>query len=207
MTDHEGTAPERLVSLPADPRPVPTLIITQTSPPSGGVLPRWVCFLATGTMVILGWAAAVWTATHLTADPILHTVALFAHLAALVGGFGAVLAIDFFALLWLSGRRGFPDVIRVASGLHVLIWAGLAGLVLSGVLLQPDLSAPLTRVKIGLVLLIALNGLHIQAVQHRLEQPAAVTSRMLLTRSVISNVLSQVGWWGAMAIGYLNSQN
>ncbi|SBW22223.1 hypothetical protein FDG2_2318 [Candidatus Protofrankia californiensis] len=207
MSDHKGTAPERLVSLPADPRPVPALVITQASPPGSVVLPRWARFLAAGTILILGWAAAVWTAIHVTADPVLHTVALFVHLAALVAGFGAVLAIDFFALLWLSGRRSFPDLIRVADGLHLLIWAGLVGLVLSGVLLHPDLSAPLTRVKIGLVLLIALNGLHLQAVQHRLEQSATTASRMLLARSVISNLLSQIGWWGAMGIGYLNSQN
>ncbi|WP_250281039.1 MULTISPECIES: hypothetical protein [unclassified Frankia] len=206
MTDGGGTAPDQLISLAADTRPVPALIITQASPPNGGVLPRWARFLAAGMILIIGWAAAVWTATHVTADPVLHTAALFVHLASLVAGFGAVLAIDFFALLWLSGRRSFPDIIRVADGLHLLIWAGLAGLVLSGVLLHPDLSTPITRVKIGLVLLIALNGLHIQAVQHRLERSATVASRMLLARSVISNLLSQAGWWGAMGIGYLNSQ-
>ncbi|AEH07984.1 MULTISPECIES: hypothetical protein [Protofrankia] len=206
MSDHEGLAPDRIVSLPVDPRPVPALIVSRASSPGSGVLPRWVCFLAIGMMIILGWVAAVWTATRLTADPALHAAALFVHFAALVAGLGAVLAIDFFGLLWLSGRCGFPDVIRVASGLHVLIWAGLAGLVLSGVLLQPDLSAPLTRVKIGLVLLIALNGLHIQAVQHRLRL-AAAASRALLVRSMISNLLSQAGWWGAMGIGYLNSQH
>ncbi|KDA41683.1 hypothetical protein E0F15_16250 [Frankia sp. B2] len=207
MRDHGDKVPERLVSLPADPRPVPVLVIAQPSPPASGVLPRWAVFLATGTALVVGWAAAVWTAAHLTADPTLHTAALFVHLAALVGGFGAVLAIDFFALSWLFGRRSFPDVIRVASGLHVMIWAGLAGLVLSGILLHPDLSRRLTQVKIGLVLLIALNGLHIWAIQHRLEQSATVPSRALLARSIISNLLSQAGWWGAMVIGYLASQD
>ncbi|ALO06054.1 hypothetical protein AQF52_0456 [Streptomyces venezuelae] len=46
--------------------------------------------------VVTVWASCTWMSLHLHADPLLHKVALFAHLASLILGFGAVLAIDYY---------------------------------------------------------------------------------------------------------------
>ncbi|WP_322767338.1 hypothetical protein [Frankia sp. Cr1] len=186
------------------PRSVPAVIVAMSGDTRRN-LPTWALFAA-GGVVTVGWAAAVWTATHLQADPTLHAVALFGHLAALVVGLGSVLAIDCFGLLWLLGRRRLDEVLAVASGLHLAIWGGLAGLVLSGVLLHPDLSAPLTRVKLLLVLVVAFNGLHIWSVHQHLVRSAGAPSRLLLARSGISAAVSQAGWWVATVIGFLAAQ-
>ncbi|ARZ68555.1 hypothetical protein M1P56_31325 [Streptomyces sp. HU2014] len=166
------------------------------------------------------WAAAVWTAVHLTADPLLHDVALFAHLASLVVGFGAVLTVDWLGLLWLLGRRPLPEVLRTADAVHLPIWLGLAGLVGSGVLLHPDPGSPLTQVKLGLVLLVALNGVHAWTLGPALaalsgprgadapgDAPGAPVSRALTARCASTVLVSQLGWWGATVIGFLNSRH
>ncbi|QKV97439.1 hypothetical protein HUT19_06385 [Streptomyces sp. NA02950] len=156
----------------------------------------------------LGWAGSVWVASHVEADPVLHTAALFAHLGALVLGMGAVLTVDYYGLLWILGRRTLRQVLDFMGPLHVPIWTGLTGLVLSGVMLHPDPAAPLTRIKLVLVLVIALNGVHAgnlhRGLAERDERPPA---RRLLIRGGISAVVSQLGWWGALGIGFVNSQS
>ncbi|WP_228473285.1 hypothetical protein [Streptomyces cyaneochromogenes] len=58
-----------------------------------------------------------------------------------------------------------------------------------------------------LVLLIALNGVHAQALHRTLvDRAGSRPPRRLLVRGVISAVLSQLGWWGALTIGFLNSR-
>ncbi|WP_171165017.1 hypothetical protein [Streptomyces sp. I05A-00742] len=182
------------MSAPAGPAPLVTRPVLHTAAAAG------LCAL---------WAAAVWTAVHLRADPHLHDVALFVHLASLLVGFGAVLTVDWLGLLWLTGRRELPEVLRTAGAVHLPVWLGLAGLVGTGVLLHPDPGSPLTRVKLGLVLLVALNGLHARTLQPRMEAVAAgrtPASRALTVRCAVTVLLSQLGWWGATVIGFLNSR-
>lgn len=166
--------------------------------------------LAAGTLAVcLVWAASAWTAGQLHADPALHTVALFVHLAALVLGLGAVLAIDYYGLLWLTGRRTLRQVVEFTAPLHVPVWGGLAGLTLSGVMLEPQLSSGLTQLKLLLVLVIALNGVYATAMHRSLaahadgERPPT----RLLARGAASAVVSQVGWWGAVLIGFYNTRH
>ncbi|WP_031488195.1 hypothetical protein, partial [Streptomyces bicolor] len=100
------------------------------------------------------------------------------------------------------------QALEFAGPLHVPVWAGLAGLVLSGTVLDPDPRAPLTRVKLVLVLLIALNGVHAQALHRTLvDQAGSRPPQRLLVHGALSAVLSQLGWWGALTIGFLNSQS
>ncbi|MFF8774614.1 hypothetical protein [Kitasatospora sp. NPDC015120] len=163
---------------------------------------------AAAAAVCLLWAASAWTAGHLHTDPALHTVALFGHLAALVAGFGAVLAIDYYGLLWLLGRRSLREVVHFTSPLHVPVWGGLLGLTLTGVLLEPHLDAGLTQLKLVLVLVIALNGVYAGTLHRRL---AAYGERRppapLLARGAASALVSQAGWWGAVLIGFYNTQH
>ena len=173
--------------------------------------PPW-ALVALGVLACAIMAAACWTASHVHADPPLLTAARFLHLAALVVGLGAVLAVDWLALLWLLGRRRLSDVLQTACALHTPIWLGLGGLVLSGLFLHPDLASPLTLIKLGLVLAVMLNGLYAQWIGQRLgrlqkepESEAGVVPRRLLMQTGIAASISQVGWWGASVIGFLNS--
>ncbi|MBT2369138.1 hypothetical protein J7E88_28435 [Streptomyces sp. ISL-10] len=174
---------------------------------SRGSVPRRLLWPA-DVLVFLVWAASVWVATRVEAGPGLRTAALFVHLGALVLGMGSVLTIDYYGLLWLCGKRTLSQVLDFAAPLHLLVWTGLAGMVLSGVVLGPDPAAALIRVKLALVLLIAINGVHAQALHRTLqEQGDEGATRRLLVRLGISAVLSQLGWWGAVGIGFLNSQS
>ncbi|MFG3054682.1 hypothetical protein ACGFZP_27515 [Kitasatospora sp. NPDC048239] len=154
------------------------------------------------------WAGCTWAAGHLHADPALHTVALFVHLASLVVGFGAVLAIDYLGLLWLLGKRTLRNVLDLTAPLNVPVWGGLAGLTFSGILLEPNLDSGLTRLKLVLVLLIALNGVHATALHPRLESYGALRPPThLMARAAGSAGLSQLGWWGAVVIGFYNTRH
>ncbi|MFD0149779.1 hypothetical protein ACWGQ4_22665 [Streptomyces sp. NPDC055721] len=164
--------------------------------------------LAATTGVVTVWAACTWMSLHLHADPVLHRVALFAHLASLVLGFGTVLVIDYYGLLWLIGRRSLPDTIEGTAALHAPVWLGVGGLLLTGTLLHPDPTAPLTQVKLLLVLVIALNGVHATALHHRLADLGHRSPTTgLLMRGGASAVVSQISWWGAVVIGFLNSRS
>ncbi|MGH3929579.1 MAG: hypothetical protein ACRDTF_06340, partial [Pseudonocardiaceae bacterium] len=170
-----------------------------------GPLPLWMMLgLGAGATTTLG--SVVWAASHLQPDDALRTGALFVHLAALVVGFGSVIAVDWMALLWLLGRRSLDELMKVATAAHVPIWLGLVGLVLSGALARPDLSEALTWIKLTLVWLVTLNGLHVYAIGERLRRlcDGAVPAG-LLRRARTAAALSQLGWWGAMIIGFANS--
>jgi hypothetical protein len=159
-----------------------------------------------GLVALAGWSAALWVSVHVQADPLLYRAALFVHLASLVAGLGSALTIDYLALLWLLGRRTLREVLTVSRGTALLVWTGLAGLVGSGALLSPDLDNGLTRLKLALVLVVALNGAFTGVVQHRLEETGGRASPALLGVGVATAMVSQVGWWGAAVVGFLNSQ-
>ncbi len=166
---------------------------------------QWASVGIAALAVALGLTGALWTADHLQADPTLIRVALFAHLASLVVGFGAVLAVDWVALLWLLRRRALIDVLHTAGNAHVPIWAGYSGLVASGMLLQPDLANPVTQVKLALVLVIGWNGVLATVLHRRLtRRPHAPLERRLVVTAAGAATVSQLGWWGAMTLGFLN---
>ncbi|MBT2545572.1 hypothetical protein J7E99_34010 [Streptomyces sp. ISL-44] len=170
-------------------------------------LPSWCGTAAASVAVCLGWAATTWIALHLRADVTLHTAALFVHLASLILGFGAVLAIDYYGALWLMGRKTLREVLDFTAPLHVPVWAGLGGLLFSGAFLHPDLSSPLTCVKLGLVLVLSLNGVQASALHRRLAAVDGPVSRPLTIRGAVTASVSQAAWWGAVAIGFLNGRH
>jgi hypothetical protein len=138
----------------------------------------------------------------------LHDVVLLGHLAALALGLGAVLAIDWHGLLWLLRRIELAELLTVTSRLTTPVWLGLTGLVASGALLSPDTDSPLTRLKLVLVALVTVNGLHAGALHGALQRAGASGAplpRGLLLRGLAAGAVSQLGWWGATAIGMLNA--
>ena len=157
--------------------------------------------------LVAGWITMMLAVPHLPAATGVRPFALFVHLAALVLGMGAVLSLDWFGLMWMLGRQDLLSLVRVAQVAHTPIWLGLAGLSLSGVLLAPDTSAPLTVLKLVAVLVVALNGLSAAQVQQRLLACEGRTPpRRLLLTAVLVATVSQAGWWTATVVGFLNAQ-
>ncbi|HET8779085.1 MAG TPA: hypothetical protein VFM66_03360 [Agromyces sp.] len=160
--------------------------------------------------VSAGWAASVWLGTVLAPPEWLHAVALFVHLASLIVGLGAVLVVEWYALLWATEWRSVRDLRQVDSTVKLLVWAGLIGLLASGALLQPDLQAPTTIVKLVAVLVVSLNGVALTQWTDYLKRfPRKMRFRALprwiRIRFVSSAVLSQLAWWTAVVIGMINS--
>lgn len=153
-------------------------------------------------------ALVLWISAHVDADPTLHTVALFVHLASLVLGFGAVLVADYLVLVWLSGRCTLAEAIAGAGRLHLPIWAGLVGLIASGALLEPDLTSVMTRIKMILVLILTINGLQALILSRRMTHhlPVPLTPR-LMAWGATTALTSQICWWGAVWIGFWNAEN
>lgn len=160
-----------------------------------------------GVAVTLTWGAGLWVAGHVDADPALATAALFVHLVALVVGFGAVLAIDWLGTLWLLGRLRLDFLLHVAAYLRAPIWLGLSALLVSGVLLGPDLDSAAVRVKLLLVLLVGWNGVLVEVLQRRLRRLGSTPpGRPLLLVAAAVALTSQAGWWGALMIAFLRGR-
>lgn len=171
--------------------------------PHGQVpVPPWLVHVAAAVALFAALLGGLWASTHLHTDEVLGHVVRFGHVSALVLAFGAVLAIDWVAMLWLLGRRRLDDVLRAAADAQVPIWVGYAALVVTGLLLEPDLANPLTRLKVGLVLLVGWNGL-VALWLHRLLSDRPRRAHVVV--SLASGAVSQAGWWGALLIGFVNS--
>ena len=118
-----------------------------------------------------------------------------------------MLTLDWFGLLWMLGRQDLGTLVRVAQVAHTPIWIGLGGLTVSGALLSPDTSAPLTVVKLLAVLAVAINGLGAGRVQEQLLALKGRTpSRGLMITAILTATVSQAGWWTATLVGFLNAQ-
>jgi hypothetical protein len=137
-----------------------------------------------------------------------HDAVLLVHLAALVLGFGAVLAVDWHGALWLLRRLPLEELLAVTGRLTAAIWVGLGALVATGALLSPDLGSPAARIKLTLVAVAAANGVHASRVHAALSRAArrggAVPTR-LLVRGLVTGGVSQAAWWGATVIGFLTA--
>lgn len=165
-------------------------------------LPGWAPLGGAAAGILAAVPCCLWVASNVTPTPALHSAALFVHLAALLVGFGAALTVDWVALRWTIGRGHLLDVLDTASVMTAPIWAGFAGLVLSGIFLEPALASTLTQIKLVLVLLIGLNGV-VAIGLHRamVRRP----SLRLVTLGLGCAAISQVGWWGATLIGFINA--
>jgi hypothetical protein len=163
-------------------------------------------------MVTAAWAVAVLaTAAFPGRDGQLAKVALFIHLVSMAVGFGAVVMIDVYGLLWLAGARTLSDLVDLAAVAHGVIAVGVGGLLASGIALRPDLSSPLARLKLALVLVVMLNGVAAQRMLRALKQnlPDDVRGASIpwaaFQRGLLAALVSQLSWWGAIAIGFLTN--
>ncbi len=165
----------------------------------------WPQFAAAAAASWAPLGLVIWMSGRLHPDAALFKGALFFHLSSLVLGFGAVLVADYFVLLWLLRRCTLAETIRVAARLHLPIWIGVLGLMVSGMLLEPNLASGLTRVKLALVAVLVLNGLQALMLSKRMEESAGVLTVRLFAWGAMTATISQLCWWGAVWIGFWNA--
>lgn len=135
-------------------------------------------------------------------------ILLFVHLSGLVLGFGAVLVTDLYGALWLVGRQPYRQVVAVSAVTERFVWVGWSTMVAAGIPLivikgQID---NLMWIKLFFVALIGANGLALHRVQRRAADfgPGDELPSRFVVWSVLALAVSQIGWWGAMLIGFLH---
>lgn len=135
---------------------------------------------------------------------------LFIHVVSLIVGFGSVVVIDVFGLLWLFKYKNISlkkvnDTARITQA---LIWVGWFGLVLSGIglITLKGYVDNLTKIKLYFVLLVGLNGIFLHFIKHKLEALAtrAQMPPRLFLQILLTTAISQLGWWGALIIGFVH---
>ncbi|MHA7289620.1 hypothetical protein ACX80V_08240 [Arthrobacter sp. MDT3-24] len=163
-----------------------------------------------GMLCTAGWLASVLVGHYVDCGPELHRVGLAVHILALVLSFGTILVVDWLGLLWLFGKVEMHASGKLEAAAKPLIWGGLALLLISGALIDPDLTSLVTVVKLASVLILMLNGLSIAPAMHRLLALPPGTrfselTRRLRLRLMIALTVSQTCWWTAVLIGLINS--
>ncbi len=135
---------------------------------------------------------------------------LIVHLVCLATAYGSVLVVDTVGLVWLLGRVGRERMLKVTAWAQPVIWTGLVGMMISGAMLGPDLAKPLTKIKMVLVILLALNGLNLDALRKRTKQLSGQsfwdTPNSYRAWSVVSIALSQALWLSIILVAVLNSK-
>lgn len=138
---------------------------------------------------------------------------LFIHLISLVVGFGAVIVIDTYGLLWLLKWWGVDLrlVRRVAVTTQRLIWVGFTGLVISGaaMLYMKGSVSDQTMLKLFFVLMVGLNGIFLHTIKKSLDALGDNVEQVpprIFFRIGLASTISQLGWWGATIIGFVNRQ-
>jgi hypothetical protein len=149
-------------------------------------------------------ALAVLASTVIQAPPWLQSLALFGHLAFLTIGFGSVIGIDYYGLLWLTRRITLTTMLRHTHRMSLPIWVGVAGLVATGALLHPQLGSGLTLLKMGAVLLVAVGGVLALSTKRAMVRQLPTVSRALLIRGLVLASASRALWWTAVLVGFVN---
>jgi hypothetical protein len=163
-----------------------------------------------GALCTAGWTASLLVGHFVDCGPELHRIGLAVHIIALVLSFGTILVVDWLGLLWLLGKVQMHESGKLEAAAKPLIWGGLALLLASGSLIDPDLANPVTVVKLVCVLVLMLNGPSIAPAMHQLLALPACTGfgelgRRLRLRLLIALSISQACWWTAVLIGLINT--
>lgn len=139
-----------------------------------------------------------------------YHVLLFIHLISLILGFGSVLVIDIFGLLWILKKVKLSFVNQVANVTQPLIWTGWTLLVVTGgilIYMKGSISG-LTTIKIFAVLMIGINGIFLHTIKKGMEYITDETPMpaILKFKITLATFISQVGWWTAIIIGFINNK-
>lgn len=122
--------------------------------------------------------------------------------------FGSVLVTDLYGMLWIWDRVRFQQIVKVSSVTEKFIWTGWIGMVAVGIpmiILKGEIDNLMT-IKIAFVILVGLNGISLHLIQQKLQEfkDEDVVPGIFLFRMILSTTVSQIGWWGAIVIGFLH---
>ncbi len=139
-----------------------------------------------------------------------RTPALLIHLVGVIVGLGAAVVLETTGLLWALRKVTLNDLLRAEKIISPLAWLGILALLASGALLQPDLTQPLTALKMTAVTIAALNGVAMRRMTRELSRlphdiPFSRLPRGVRIWSLWSATVSQLSWWTAVIIGMLNT--
>jgi hypothetical protein len=160
---------------------------------------------------VVAWALSVYLSSIVRTEGTVSTIALVLHILSLVVAFGAIILVDWHGFLWLLGRRELSETIRLDGAAGTLIWGGLAGLLATGVFLNPVLTDPLTQLKLAAVLIATLNGIMLIPLMKRLVKmpPSTTFAKLPLGQRfhmVSCALISQTAWWTAIIVGFINAE-
>lgn len=135
-------------------------------------------------------------------------ILLFFHLSFLVLAFGSVLVTDLYGLLWMRDRIRFDQIVKVSGVTEKFIWVGWAGMVAAGIpliLLKGEVDN-LMIIKLAFVAIIGINGIPLHFLQKKMGEfkDEEVVPGLFIFRLGLSITISQIGWWGAVLIGFLH---
>lgn len=134
---------------------------------------------------------------------------LILHLLALCTAYGTVIIVDIIGGLWLLGEVTRERMLKITAWAQPVIWTGLIAMMASGALLGPDLGKTLTKVKMTLVILLAVNGLNLDALRKRTKELSGQsfweTPKSYKAWSIFSIALSQALWISIILVAVLNS--
>ena len=170
--------------------------------------------MADFAIVTGAWAVVVVAAaTFPLIDPQVARAAQFIHLVGMAVGFGTVVMIDVYGLMWLVGFKTLRELVDLVAIAHGVIAVAVGALLASGIALRPDLSSPLALFKMLLVLVLMLNGVWAQRFLSGMRRtlPAEVRGASIpwagFQRALAAALISQSTWWGSIVIGFLTSVN
>ncbi len=161
-------------------------------------------------VAVVVWGLTVYLSTLMDVASPVRFVALAAHILSMVAAFGAVLLVDWHGFLWLLGRRALSETVRLDGAATPLIWGGLAGMMITGIFLEPNLASPLTMAKLFAVLVLTLNGLMLIPLMRRLVRLSPITPFSGLPMGqrihlMLGAAISQAAWWTAIIVGFINA--
>jgi hypothetical protein len=171
---------------------------------SSGISAPEIRLLIVVSVLILG---AVFISSRVQISPPLHSIALFGHLASLIVGFGSVVGVDYFGLLWFLRRIPLETMLLQADRMSPLIWLGLGGLIVTGSVMEPQLAAPFTLIKMGCVVGIGIVGVLALSTKRTMMRQMPTVSSSVLKRGLLLAATSQALWWSAVLIGFLNMRS
>lgn len=136
-------------------------------------------------------------------------VMLFVHLLGFAMGFGSVLVVDTIGLLWVLRRVTARQLVWLTGIVQAIIWAAVITLVISGASLLPPVISGRTQLKLIAVVVLVVNGIVLDRIRRRLERLKINDfwnlPRAFQLQSVLAISVSQLAWWTAVVIGFLNS--
>jgi hypothetical protein len=156
--------------------------------------------LALSTSLII---TMIFVSTLIQPEPWMQTVALFGHLICLAVGFGSVIAVDWYGLLFLLRLVPMRAVLMQAHRMTPLIWLGLLGLVVTGSILKPELDQSMVLLKMAAVLGTAVIGVLALGVKRQMLRVEPYLPRSLMLRGMVLTAASQSLWWTAIVVGFL----